>query len=115
MKNKYFKHLISLLLLLFTSSLIFQIRHCDVDFTRDSAEWKTKFPTPTWNAGNTVYQTSVTELQIDDFKFNGAYGKFNAGSGTYMGQPLYIENMTNFRRWAFRIGTDGSSYLNYPN
>ena len=96
MKNKYFKHLISLLLLLFTSSLIFSNPAVllDVDFTRDSAEWKTKFPTPTWNAGNTVYQTSVTELQIDDFKFNGAYGKFNAGSGT-MGQPLYIENMTN--------------------
>lgn len=115
MKNKYFKHLISLLLLLFTSSLIFSNPAVllDVDFTRDSAEWKTKFPTPIWNAGNTVYQTSVTELQIDDFKFNGAYGKFNAGSGT-MGQPLYIENMTNFRRWAFRIGTDGSSYLELP-
>ena len=115
MKNKYFKHLGFLLFSLFTSTLVFSNPTVllDVDFTRDSAEWKAKFPTPAWNTSYTVYHTEVTELQVDGFKFNGAFGKFNAGTNT-MAQPIYIENMTNIRRWAFRIGTDGTSYLELP-
>ena len=116
MKKKYLKHLsfiLSFSILCLAQLVANPPIVLSVDFTRDSIEWNAKFPEPSWNTGNTVYQTAVTDLQIDDFKFNGNYGKFNAGSGT-MAQPMYIENIADIRRWAFRLATDGNSWLELP-
>lgn len=110
---KRFDFILGLLFLTFLAVVANPPIVLQTDFTKDSAEWNTKFPVPTWNFNNTVYETAVTDLSIDDYKFNGAYGKFNAGAGN-MAQPLYIENMTDLRRWAFRLGSDGSSYLELP-
>ena len=88
-------------------------RLLDVDFTRDSTTWKPLFPEPTFNGDKSAFLVSVNDYDAGDFKFYGAWGKFQSTSG-YKAQPMYIENNSQYRRWAFKLGTSGDAYIELP-
>jgi hypothetical protein len=85
----------------------------DIDFTRDSTSWKSTFPEPAWNSIQTEFTTVVEDQSIDDYSFNGVFGAFDPGVGS-MAQPMYIEDISKNRKWAFRITNDPSSYIELP-
>lgn len=85
----------------------------NIDFTKDSTQWKTQFPEPAWNASNTDYTATINNQQIGDYLFKGTYGKFNSGVGV-RAQPIRNDAQNSRRRWAFRIDNNGTSYLKLP-
>ena len=85
----------------------------NIDFTRDSINWKTQLPIPAWNATYTDYFAPVTNMQTGDYLFNGTWGRFNPGT-TVAAQPVCTEDITKNRRWAFRIDNTGDSYIELP-
>lgn len=85
----------------------------NIDFTRDSVQWKSGFAAPAWNASKAELSVVVNNTTSRSCNFNGTWGKFNSGKGV-MAQPQYIENATKNRRWAFRLDNTGNSSLELP-
>lgn len=87
----------------------------NIDFTRDSIQWKAKFQEPSWNKTHTDYSIKLHNFPTENFVFNGTFGKFNPGPGV-MAQPFCNSDTTKFYRWAFRIDRtkESSSYLELP-
>ena len=85
----------------------------NIDFTQDSISWKSAFPEPSWNSIETEFTTTVENQTIDNYSFNGLFGTFNPGLGS-MAQPMYMEDITKTRKWAFRIINEPTSYLELP-
>ena len=85
----------------------------NIDFTRDSTNWKTAFPEPSWNSLQTEFTSTVENQTIDSYSFNGLFGTFNPGVGS-MAQPINIENNSQRRKWAFRITNATTSHIELP-
>ncbi len=85
----------------------------NIDFTRDSTNWKTAFPEPSWNSLQTEFTSTVENQTIDSYNFNGLFGTFNPGVGS-MAQPINIENNSQRRKWAFRITNATTSHIELP-
>jgi len=83
----------------------------DIDFTRDSVSWKSKFPATTWNGYDQCVTVSGT--QIDSYSFKGTFGRFFAGAGTFA-QPGYNNALSIHRRWALRLDYTNISYIQLP-
>lgn len=83
----------------------------NIDFTRDSTLWKTKFPVPSQNGAD--YFVSIPDSTIDSYKFSGSFGRYNPGA-TVRAQPLEVENQIKHRRWAFRLTNNSTSYMELP-
>lgn len=83
----------------------------NINFTRDSAAWKTKFPVPSQNGAD--YSVSINDTLIDNYMFKGWFGRFNPGT-TVRAQPLETENLIKRRRWSFRLTDNSISYLELP-
>lgn len=108
--------------LLFTTLFIFTFVSCataapkvmlEMDFTKDSTYWKAVFPTPQWNEAKTNYFVNIKTLKKNMYGFEGAFGAFNPGENV-MAQPVYLEDSTQFRKWAFRLSNKGNSYIELP-
>jgi len=85
----------------------------NIDFTKDSTQWKAQFPELSWNTYNTDFTVPINDLQLGDYRFKGTYGKFNSGAGV-KAQPIRNDAQNSHRRWAFRIDNSGTSYLELP-
>jgi len=83
----------------------------NIDFSRDSASWKTKFPVPSQNGAD--YSVSINDTLIDSYMFSGRFGRFNPGA-TVRAQPLQNENQIKHRRWSFRLTNNSISYMELP-
>jgi len=99
--------------LLMTSSLSAATKILDIDFTRDSVQWKVVFPELQLTNNQKDFSSSVSQLSYGDCLFSGSFGRFNSGTGT-MAQPEYIENKTKNRRFAFRLDSRDSSVFELP-
>lgn len=87
----------------------------NIDFTRDSVEWKAKFPTPSWSKDKTDLFANVKDIRIGEYLFKGTFGKFNPGTSV-MAQPICDADTTKKHYWAFRINRNKkyNSYLELP-
>lgn len=85
----------------------------NIDFTRDSVIWKTKFPVPAWSATHEDFFIPINDIQSEDYLFKGTWGRFNPGT-TVGAQPMCTEDITKNHRWAFRIDNTGNSYIELP-
>lgn len=102
---------------------VFVLIHCpqsvnaseliNIDFTRDSTVWKSKFPKTTRSVTQNELFAQVSDKHIDNFSFNGDFGKFNADAGV-RAQPVCSENLTIHHTWAFRINNTGASNIELP-
>ena len=102
MKNKHSLLLGIILLFCAFSFNTFCQSTIDIDFTRDSVRWMKQFPQSVKVLSDGSLSASVSNLTIDDYRFNGTWGKFNADS-LYRAQPLKIETPVGNRTWAFRF------------
>ncbi|GAB1416694.1 hypothetical protein MASR2M117_21000 [Paludibacter sp.] len=104
-------HIQVLIALLIVASFTYAENFIDIDFTRDSTEWATKFPEMKWNNTNKDYFASgIADLEIDGLLFRGAYGKFDASYA----QPMDLEDGVTRHIYAFRIANTGTSYIQFP-
>lgn len=87
----------------------------NIDFTRDSIQWKATFKEPKWNKTRTDYVVKLKDIRAENYLFNGSFGKFNPGPGV-RAQPFCNPDTTKFHRWAFRLDKreENSSYLEFP-
>lgn len=111
MKKYYF--IIFIVLIFISKQNITAKELLNIDFTRDSAEWKTNFLKATWTTNHEDLFVSVSDKHVGDFLFNGEFGKFNPGAHI-RAQPLCNENLSNQHHWAFRINNSGTSCLELP-
>lgn len=107
------KRLLLLILILPTLPLAAQDL-INIDFTRDSIFFGNKFPSMTWSPDRLdFFVDAIDNHSIDGFTFNGAYGRFNAGTGIYA-QPIDCEDRYKQYIYAFRLGNTGNSYISFP-
>lgn len=113
MKRKFLSLIVSMCL--FQASTMAAEDLINIDFTRDSTEWKSEFPVPSWNTAKTDLSISVKNLGIVKYKFTGTFGKFNPG-GMTKAQPVCMDDRNKNRRWAFRLDKKeaNDSYLELP-
>lgn len=87
----------------------------NIDFTRDSIQWKAKFHEASWNKTHSDYVIKLKDIQAENYLFNGTFGRFNPGPGV-RAQPFCNADTTKLHRWAFRIDkkNENSSFLEFP-
>lgn len=102
---------ISLLLPLF---IIRSADLVDINFTRDSTFWRSKFPALSWNTARTDFIVGgLDNFAVEGYTFKGSFGKYNPGHGVYA-QAIDSEDYCKQYVYAFRIANTNNSYITFP-